>query len=170
METINWHQPPKSLIAFKPFPSHRFSTPPIPLPIPNTHSPPLPWPCCLTSTSTVVLLPYFQVYCDPIALLPCLLCSCCLTSTSSVALLPYLHVYQRNYNKKIYKWSRLPYLQATSAAKRMSDKLTSTSSRTSQVLTNHGKALTRPLANHGVCLRICPKRLFRQQNLAMNSA
>ena len=45
---------------------------------PNFH---LMWLCCLTSTSTVALLPYFHLYCGPVVLLPPLLWSCCLTST-----------------------------------------------------------------------------------------
>ena len=45
------------------------------------------------STSTVALLPYFNVYCGPIALLPRLLWPYCFTFTSTVVQLLYFHVY-----------------------------------------------------------------------------
>ena len=54
---------------------------------PLSMSPPLPWPCFLTSTSTMALLPYFYVYYGPVTLLPRLLWPYCLTSTSIVVLL-----------------------------------------------------------------------------------
>ena len=51
-------------------------------------SPPLQWPCFLTSMSTMALFPYFYGYYGPVVLLPRLLWPYCLTSTSIVVLLP----------------------------------------------------------------------------------
>ena len=65
---------------FPPFLSHRLFAPPTTLPIPNTH----------VSTSTVALLLYFHVYCDPIALFPCLLLPYCFNSTTTMDLLLYV--------------------------------------------------------------------------------
>ena len=63
---------------FPPFLSCRLFAPPATLPIPNTH----------VSTSTLALLLYFHVYCNPVALFPCLLLPYCFNFTTTMDLLP----------------------------------------------------------------------------------